>query len=84
MNWDRIAGNWKQLQGKVQEKWGKLTEDHVAEIGGKREQLIGKIQEIYGVSKDEANKQIDEFAASLLDAMNSKPESRPESKGTRQ
>lgn len=69
MNWDSIEGNWKQLKGNVQEKWGKLTDDHVAEVGGKREQLAGKIQEIYGLTKDEASRQIDEFAASLYDAL---------------
>ncbi len=72
MNWDRIEGTWKQLSGKVQEKWGKLTDDHVAMINGKREQLSGKILELYGISKDEANRQIDEFAASLHDAVDSK------------
>lgn len=69
MNWDRIEGSWKQMKGKVQEKWGKLTDDHFTEVAGKREQLAGKIQEVYGITKDEANKQIDEFAASLHDAV---------------
>lgn len=73
MNWDRIQGNWKQYMGKAQEKWGKLANDHLAEIGGKREQLAGKIQELYGITKDEANRQIDEFAASLHDTFRSKP-----------
>ncbi len=76
MNWDRIEGNWTQMKGKVQEKWGKLTDDHLIEVAGKREQLAGKIQEVYGISKDEANRQIDEFAASLLDTME-KPGKRP-------
>lgn len=69
MNWDLIAGNWKQLKGSVQEKWGRLTDDHISEAAGKREQLMGKIQEIYGVSKEEASRQVDEFAASLHDAL---------------
>lgn len=71
MNWDVIEGNWKQLKGNVQEKWGKLTDDHIAETAGKREQLVGKIQEMYGVTKDEASRQIDEFAASLHDTIQS-------------
>ena len=65
MNWDRIEGNWKQLSGKVQEKWGKLTNDHLDVAAGKRDQLSGKIQEIYGVTKEEASRQIDEFSSSL-------------------
>ena len=65
MNWDRIEGNWKQLSGKVQEKWGKLTNDHLDVAAGKRDQLSGRIQEVYGVTKEEANRQIDEFSNSL-------------------
>lgn len=71
MNWDRIEGNWKQLSGKAQEKWGKLTHDHMDVIAGKRDQLSGKIQEAYGIGKDEANKQIDAFAAAIQDEVNS-------------
>lgn len=67
MNWDRIEGNWKQLKGQVHEKWGKLTNDHIDVVAGKREQLAGKIQEVYGIGKDEANRQIDEFADSMRD-----------------
>jgi uncharacterized protein YjbJ (UPF0337 family) len=73
MNWDRIEGNWKQLSGKVQEKWGKLTEDHIKVVAGKHDQLMGKIQEVYGIGKDEANKQISEFAASVHDLVNAEP-----------
>jgi len=61
MNWDRIEGNWKQLKGSVKEKWGKLTDDQLDVIAGKRDQLSGKIQETYGVSKDEVEKQISEW-----------------------
>ena len=67
MNWNRIEGNWKQLKGKTREKWGKLTDDHFDVINGRREQLAGKLQELYGIGKDEAHEQIDEFAASLRD-----------------
>ncbi len=61
MNWDRIEGNWKQLKGKVKEQWGKLTDDHLDVIAGKRDQLAGSIQESYGVGKDEAEKQIQDW-----------------------
>ena len=61
MNWDMIEGNWKQFKGKVQGQWGKLTDDHLEQIAGKRQELAGKIQEAYGISKDEAEKQIKEF-----------------------
>ena len=61
MNWDTIEGNWKQLKGNVKQQWGKLTDDHIDVIAGKREHLAGKIQEAYGVGKDEAEKQIADF-----------------------
>jgi uncharacterized protein YjbJ (UPF0337 family) len=61
MNWDRVEGNWKQFKGNVKEQWGKLTNDQIDVIAGKRDQLAGKIQEAYGVSKDEAEKQISKF-----------------------
>ncbi len=59
MNWDTIAGNWKQMKGRVREKWGKLTDDDLELIAGKRDQLIGRIQERYGISRDEAQRQVD-------------------------
>lgn len=62
MNWDRIEGGWKQFTGKAKEQWGKLTDDDMTEIAGKRDVLIGKIQQKYGIAKDEAERQIDDFA----------------------
>jgi len=61
MNWDFVQGNWKQVSGKVQLQWGKLTDDDLAKIAGKREELEGKLQERYGLSKDEIKKQLDDF-----------------------
>lgn len=58
MNEDRIAGNWRQFKGKLQEQWGKLTDDDFDVIEGKREQLLGKIQQRHGILKDEAEKQL--------------------------
>lgn len=65
MNWDRIEGNWKEFSGKAQEKWGKLTNDHMHVVAGKRDQLLGKVQEVYGLTKEEAGRQIDEFSSAL-------------------
>jgi uncharacterized protein YjbJ (UPF0337 family) len=61
MNWDTIEGNWKQFKGHVQEKWGKLTDDNLDAIAGKREQLAGKIEETYGITKDQAERQVKAF-----------------------
>ena len=61
MNEDRIEGNWTQFKGKVQEQWGKLTDDDLDIIAGKRDQLLGRIQERHGIAKDEAEKQLSAF-----------------------
>ena len=65
MNWDRIEGGWKQMTGKVKEQWGKLTDDDLVEIAGKRDQLAGKIQARYGIAKEEAERQLDDFVRKL-------------------
>lgn len=67
MNWDIIEGNWKQLKGKFKSQWGKLTDEHLDEINGQREILVGKIQEGYGLSKEEAEKQINDFESGNKD-----------------
>ena len=69
MNWDRIEGNWKQFSGKVRQQWGKLTDDDLDVIDGRRAELAGRIQEVYGISKDEAEKQIEHFSGSLDSGM---------------
>lgn len=58
MNKDQTEGNWKQFKGKVKEKWGKLTDDDLTVVEGKRDQLVGKIQERYGYQKEEAEKEL--------------------------
>ncbi len=68
MNWERIEGNWKQVKGKVQEQWGKLTDDDFDVVGGRREQLAGKIQERYGCAKEEAEKQIASWESKASDS----------------
>jgi uncharacterized protein YjbJ (UPF0337 family) len=65
MNWDRIEGNWKQFAGKVKEKWGELTEDDLRVINGQQDQLVGRIQERYGIAKEEAQKQVKNWAGGL-------------------
>ena len=61
MNWDIIEGKWEQLKGSVKEKWGDLTDDELTQAAGKRDKLAGKLQEPYGWTKDEAEKQVDDF-----------------------
>jgi uncharacterized protein YjbJ (UPF0337 family) len=61
MNWDQIKGDWKQLSGKLKEKWGMLTDDELTTIAGKRGQLIGVLQERYGYEKERAEMELDKF-----------------------
>jgi uncharacterized protein YjbJ (UPF0337 family) len=63
MNWDTVEGQWKQIKGKVREQWGKLTDDELDVVAGKRDQLAGLIQKKYGIAKDEAERQVDDFAS---------------------
>jgi uncharacterized protein YjbJ (UPF0337 family) len=65
MNWDTIKGNWTQMTGKIKEEWGDLTDDEITEAEGDRDQLVGKIQAKYGIAKEEAEKQVNSFAAKI-------------------
>jgi len=65
MNTDRAEGKWKQMKGALKEKWGKLTDDDLAVINGRRDQLEGKIQERYGLAKDQVRSDIDTWLKSL-------------------
>ncbi|HEY6543967.1 MAG TPA: CsbD family protein [Dokdonella sp.] len=65
MNEDRIKGQWKQLAGRIKEKWGKLTDDDLTIAEGNSQYLAGKVQERYGVAKDEAERQVREFDRTL-------------------
>ncbi|HEX2458921.1 MAG TPA: CsbD family protein [Vicinamibacterales bacterium] len=64
MNEDTLKGQWTQIKGRVREQWGKLTNDDLDQIQGRAEQLIGKVQERYGVQRDEAKRQVDDFLRS--------------------
>jgi uncharacterized protein YjbJ (UPF0337 family) len=61
MNRDRIEGNWKQLKGKIKQQWGRLTDDDLDVIDGKRDELAGRVQKAYGVTREEAEKQVTEW-----------------------
>ena len=72
MNWDRIEGNWRQVKGSVKQRWGKLTDDQLDVIAGKRDSLVGKIQETYGISKDETEKQLVDWQTRMKAAIHVK------------
>lgn len=65
MDWNRVEGNWKAMKGKVKEKWGKLTDDDLSQINGRRDQLAGALQRRYDCAKDQARKDVDTWFSAL-------------------
>jgi uncharacterized protein YjbJ (UPF0337 family) len=63
MNWDQIEGNWKEFKGKAVAQWGKLTDDELDRVQGRRTELAGLIQQKYGKTREEAEKEIDAWMA---------------------
>lgn len=61
MNWDRVEGQWKQRRGNVAHHWGKLMNDELAAIAGEYEELVGRLQEKFGIAKEDAREEIEEF-----------------------
>ena len=61
MNKLEIKGDWNIAKGKIKQKWGKLTDDSLTQINGKRDELVGKIQEAYGITRDDADRQVKEW-----------------------
>ena len=76
MNWDQIEGKWKQMKGSVKQKWGRLTDDDFDVVAGKQDQLAGKIQERYGITKEEAAKQVREWSSTVNDVDATTPQRR--------
>lgn len=65
MNWDQIAGGWKEMKGRVREKWGDLTDDDLDRIEGKRDQMVGLLQRKYGYAKERAEQELDTWSRGL-------------------
>ena len=73
MNWDQIEGKWKQMKGSVRQRWAKLTDDDLELIAGKRDEFAGRLQERYGIAKDEADRQLDEWQRGVNDPSETRP-----------
>src|ERR1700724_2123775 len=69
VNWDQVQGNWKQLASSVRARWGQLTSDDLNVISGHREELIGRLEQRYGIAKDEARNQVEQWSAGLPDRL---------------
>lgn len=63
MNSDQFEGKWKQLKGSVKQRWGKLTDDDITTLSGKKDELVGKLQERYGITREQAMKEADDWAS---------------------
>ncbi len=62
MNWDQVQGKWKQVKGSVKQQWGKLTDDDLEVIDGQKDKLVGRLQERYGITKEEAARQVQDWS----------------------
>lgn len=61
MNWDQVKGKWTEMKGHAKAQWADLTDDDLLAVEGERDKLVGKIQERYGITKEEAERQVDDF-----------------------
>ena len=78
MNWTQIEGQWNEAKGQLKSMWAKLTDDDLDNVAGKRDQLVGKLQQHYGILKDDAEKQLDEWIAKFAPS-NDKDKDKPKS-----
>ena len=65
MNWDQIEGGWKEMMGTAKAKWGQITDDEGTEIGGRRDEMVRAIQRRYGVAKEAAERDVDDWSRGL-------------------
>ena len=61
MDWDTLKAGWTQARGRIRMQWGKLTDDQLNVIEGRREVLLGKLQDTYGITAEEAERQVREW-----------------------
>jgi uncharacterized protein YjbJ (UPF0337 family) len=65
MDWDRVSGDWELWKERIRDRWGRLTDDHLDVIAGRRELLAGRIGEVYGISREEAERQLRNWERNL-------------------
>ncbi len=67
MNWDQIEGKWTEMKGEIRKKWAKLTDDDMEYIGGNKDKLVGRLQQRYGNSKEQAERDLDEWQRGITE-----------------
>ena len=65
MDWDEVQGNWTQLKGRVKHRWTKLSEEQLTAIAGRRVHLVSRIQETYKLTREETERQLNDWQARL-------------------
>jgi uncharacterized protein YjbJ (UPF0337 family) len=75
MNKEQFQGQWNQIRGKVKEKWGRLTDDEIAQINGKRDILLSHLQKKYGIAKEKAEEELRRWEESLMTTLRRREES---------
>jgi len=66
VNWDQAKGNWKELKGRLKQRWADLTDDDLKRLEGKGEELEGIVQQRYGLAKADAKRQAEEFLKTYI------------------
>lgn len=61
MNWETVQGDWTRFRGKIKERWGRLTDDDLDVVQGRREQMVGLLQKRYGIAKEDAERQLEDY-----------------------
>jgi len=83
MNWDQVQGKWKQMKGEAKMRWGKLTDDDLDMVAGQRDKLVGRVQERYGIAKDQAQREVEDWNKYLRDENDAQRERGAESQKDR-
>ena len=65
MNWETVEGKWTEMKGEVKSRWAKITDDDLKNLSAKKDHLVGKIQQRYGVMKEDAEREVDEWIKKL-------------------
>lgn len=76
MNWDQIEGKWTQLKGEIRQRWGNLTDDDLEIIAGSKDKFLGRLQQRYGIAKQDAQAQLDDWLLKVSPSTDQRPRSK--------